>query len=805
MHYKYSLGQISEIVKGEIVGGSVNVDAIAGEFVFDSRLLFSSDSVMFIAIRGDRVDGHNYIEECYDRGVRMFLISDRTIDFNRYSDAAFLVVDDSLKALQTLATYHRKQFKGEVVAITGSNGKSVVKETIAQLYDGDEPIFKSPKSYNSQLGVALSLLMINGDEKVAIIEAGISKCGEMANLAQMIRPDVVVITNIGDAHGENFSSKEQKLVEKLILAMQKGCKKIFYRKNSWESGFIEESFSREKLNGWSGKNFDVKSLLSDEISFENCCCALALLKYLDMMPQNVEQQISLLQPLAMRMEVRQGQYQMQIINDSYSNDFGSLKMTLSFMESITEKGRGRVVILSDIQQSSIKGSKLYVKVAQLLKDASVDRLFAVGEKIGENRELFGGIDSSFFSSVDELVASINPKELANSTILLKGGRIFAFERILKVIELKHHNTILEVNLDNMLHNLNFYRSKIGSNTKMMAMVKASGYGSGSWEVARQLDKANIDYLAVAFADEGVTLRENGVKAAIVVLGSDPFSHRAMIENNLEPEMHSLELLKRFITECKAMAVDNYPIHIKIDSGMRRTGFRKEDIEPLLAILKANSAVKVSSIFSHLVGSDSTEFDSFTREQIECFEALSSQIIENLPYKVIRHICNSSAICRFPEAHYEMVRLGIGLYGYGSDSEFLQPISALKSVIVQISKVEKGESVGYSRAQRVERDSTIATIAIGYADGLRRELSCGSWSVELSGVLCPIVGNICMDSTMVDISEVAQKREVKVGEYVEIFGYKKGHTAADMALRLSTIEYEVLTSVAPRVKRLVVRD
>lgn len=787
---KYSLKHIAEIVGGEFSGD----DAICIDICHDSRTILYGEGVLFVALSATRYNGHFYITDAYNSGVRAFLV-DKTFNIdNSFSGAGFVSVDSPLKALQSLAAFHRRSYKGNLLAITGSNGKTIVKEWISQLYATESGLFRSPKSYNSQLGVALSLLMIKGDEKLVVIEAGISQRGEMENLEQMIKPTHVLLTCIGDAHSENFISGSEKLTEKLKLA--KNAHTLIYHKQSNAAALIEQEIPKEKLQGWSYSDFKIESPFSDEPSKENIFHATAALKALHILPIDIKERVKKLQRTPMRLELRRAINNSEIINDSYNSDFGSLQVALNYMQTIAD-GRERTLILSDILQSGEEKEQLYGKVATLLSHGTIDKLIAIGENISSCSSLFNSLNCKFYLSTAEFLFNINTSEFTNSIILLKGSRRFTFEKIQRVLEQKLHNTILEVNIDNLIHNLNYYRSQTNKNVRFMAMVKALSYGSGSWEIARALEKAHIDYLAVAYADEGVELREKGIKTPIVVLGSDPFSHRAMIENRLEPEIYSLESLKDFAGECRVSAVHNYPIHIKIDTGMHRLGFCEDEIDHLITTLKTLPEVKVKSIFSHLAGSDNPALTEFTNEQITLFENISSKIKAAFPYEILRHICNSAAIETYKYAHYDMVRLGIGLYGFGSAN--LEKVSSLKSIIVQIKEVKCGETVGYSRKGVASRNTKTATIAIGYADGLRRSLGCGKWSVEVSGKLAPIIGNICMDTCMIDITDI----DANIGDYVTIFG--ENPTATQMATTLGTIEYEILTDVSPRVKRTYIKS
>ncbi len=788
---KYNLSQIADITSGVHIGEDITCSNIS----HDTRTISFGDGVLFVALQGGRDNGDMYVDDAYNRHVRAFIVSQGFDRFEEYANAGFIVVESPLKALQRLAAHHRSLYKGELLAITGSNGKTIVKELIAQILGGESGIFRSPKSYNSQIGVALSLLMIEGDEKLVVIEAGISQRGEMTLLEEMIRPTTVVVTNIGDAHGENFSSKGEKLEQKMILC--KGAQNIIYNSESEVAQWAQEHYDSSRLHPWSSEEHKLTySPFNDAIYCENIHHALAALEVIGMTPSGVEQRIAQLERVNMRLELKSGIYNSEIINDSYNSDYGSLKVAIEYMESIA-KGRDKVIIISDILQSGIESRMLYEKVAKLVHDAGINIFIAIGEQIGLCRELFSTSDTLFFRDTTEFLTNIDTSLFSNTITLLKGCREFQFEKIEGLLEEKLHSSVMEVNLDNLLHNLSYHRSLTQPEVKCMAMVKAQAYGLGGYKVARELEKAHVDYLAVAYADEGVELRKMGIKSRIVVLGSDIFCYRSMIENRLEPEIYSLQALEAFANQCDICGEVDYPIHIKIESGMQRLGFSGDEIESLIERVKALPVVKIASIFSHLAGSDSPAHREFTLEQIATFKRLSSIVTEAFNHKITRHICNSAAIEHFPEAHLDMVRVGIGLYGFGNPN--LKVVAMLRSVISQIKEVKAGVSIGYSRKEYTTKDSKIAVISIGYADGFRRALSCGNWSVKIGESLAAVVGNICMDTCMVDVTDI----ECKVGDFATIFGSEP--SVSLMAERLNTIEYEILTDVSQRIKRTYIKE
>lgn len=816
--------QLAQITGGTPFGegGSVR------EFAFDSRSLVLGGNIMFVAFKGSAHNGHNYIGALVERGVRYFIV-EQGFDIAPYaaSNCFFLVVENSLSALQNIAGYCRKMIVGTVASITGSNGKTIVKEWIARLWTNQDKIFfSSPKSYNSQLGVALSIAMAEKEAAVSLFEAGISGVGQMASLQRIISPDVVLFTNIGEAHSQNFASLEAKVEEKLLLAASAKvlitassntliCTKAkevlnnSVRLFTWGWNLVDDVciLSQVQNRGrsaisfkFNNKVYNIEVPFTDNTSLENimhviafyCCVAPCELP-------GVALRVASLEAVAMRLELRRGRGGSKIISDTYNSDLGSLSIALDYMVSVCD-GMPMRVVLSDIFQSGYSPDVLYAKVAEMVRSKGVQEVVAIGEGLISCRALFDGISCLFYNTTDEFLNDLPLMDYSGSVVLLKGSRAFAFERISYQLEEQIHSTVFEVDLGAMASNLDYYRAIVGPKVLTMAMVKASSYGSGAVEVALALEKRHINYLAVAYADEGVELRRAGVITPIVVLNSEPSGYTKMVEYNLEPEIYDFFSLRLFYSESVRLGVAHYPIHIKIDTGMHRLGFEEADIAKLILELKAMSRnVLVRSIFSHLTSADNPSHDEFTLSQISLFDRLSSQILAAFPsVTILRHICNSAAIERFGFAHFDMVRLGIGLYGIGcteASCSALQPVGALKSVISQIRECAVGESVGYNRQQVLTRNSRIATIPIGYADGLRRSLSCGKWAVEVRGSLAPIVGNICMDACMVDITDIS----AQIGDSVVIFGLSP--TVSRMAMVLGTIPYEILTSIAPRVKRI----
>lgn len=786
MHY--SLSSIAKICGGRLIGCDREVDAV----ITDSRSFMVQPNALFVAHKGLNHDAHDFVESISERGVHAFMV-EREIALAEGEGA--VVVEDSLTALQRLAADNRDKFRGDVVAITGSNGKTTIKEWIAQLLPAEARLFRSPRSYNSQLGVALSLLMLDNSYKIALIEAGISQSGEMERLYDMIRPDCVIFSSLGDAHQQGFSSLDEKIDEKVILA--RTASDIIYHSAYRELAEVVE------------KRFDNRNLIdaaattpaiggrndAEERNRQIVASFLMMLGY--EMPRN-----SALNPIAMRLEVKQGEDNSIIVDDSYSADFDSLTIALDHLCRVAGE-RKRVVILSDILQSGEEQQQLYTKVAHLLREANIECIVGIGEEISAAKHLFD-MEGIFFPTTEEALAHISKIDIKSCAILIKGNRASRLERISHRLEMHTHTTILEVNLQAMARNINHFRTRIGGDVRLAAMVKASSYGAGDAEVARMLEKQGVAYLAVAFADEGVALREEGITMPIVVLNADEESFDTMVAHSLEPEIYSFRSLECFVKAVERGGVFNYPIHIKIDSGMHRLGFEEGDIAQLSEQLaKAADKVRVGSIFTHLCAADDSEQDDYSRHQIATFDKMSSAIMATLDYRPLRHAAASEAMLRFKEAHFDMCRLGIGLYGYGStESEMLEPVSTLRTRIVQIHTRHEGDTIGYSRNGKVLRESRIATIPIGYADGLNRHLGNGAWEMLVGNGRAKTIGNICMDSCMLDITDI---EGVKEGDEVTIFSPAKGNTAADMAKVLDTIPYEILTSVAKRVKRIYIDE
>ena len=818
-----TIEEIVSVLNAERQG---NAPARIDWILTDSRSLCFPEETLFFALKTKRNDGHRYIDDLYSRGVRNFVVSVFPEDVAHYNDANFLRVPDTLKALQKLAAYRRGQFDIPVIGITGSNGKTVVKEWLYQLLSPERIITRSPRSYNSQIGVPLSVWLMNEHTELGIFEAGISEMGEMEALAPIIRPSVGVLTNIGWAHQENFASLQDKCMEKLQLF--KDCDVIIYNgDNELISSCVAKSLFAAREIAWSMKDSERPLFIEkiekddtgttvkyrylgffkeyripfiDDASIENSLNCLAVALYLMVSPENIAERMAHLDPIAMRLEVKEGKNGCVLINDSYNSDFASLDIALDFMARRTEdKRRKRTLILSDILESGQTGKLLYRQVADLVHSRGVDRIIGVGKEISEAASRFE-IEKVFFRSTSELLESGLLDKFRNEVVLIKGARIFRFDKITDLLELKVHETILEINLNALVDNLNHYRNKLRPETKMTCMVKASAYGTGAFEVAKTLEDQRVDYLAVAVADEGAELRKAGIRSSIIIMNPEVTAFHTMFDYKLEPEVYSFHLLEELIKAAEREGMTNCPIHIKIDTGMHRLGFAPEDMPRLVERLHRQSAVIPRSVFSHLAGSDAERFDAFTRRQIETFEAAAAELQAGFGHKILRHICNTAGIERYPGAQFEMVRLGIGLYGVDPfTNKMLHNVATLKTTILQIHDVPADETVGYSRKGVLNRDSRIAALPIGYADGLNRRLGNGHAYCLVNGQKAPYVGNICMDVCMIDVTGI----DCKEGDKVIIFGDELPVTV--LSDILEAIPYEVLTSVSNRVKRVYYQD
>lgn len=819
--------QIKEIAKVISARPAEWQDATVSLLLTDSRRLSIPEESLFFALKTKTNDGHRYIKDLYSLKVRNFVVSDILPEYSAMPDANFLVVKDTLRALQRLVTYHRKRFNIPVIGITGSNGKTVVKEFLYQLLRSEFNIVRSPRSYNSQIGVPLSVWEMNERHTLGIFEAGISQPDEMEYLQPIISPTIGVITSIGEAHQENFISMGQKCREKLQLfvdsdaiiyngddtliadSVEASClshKAIIWSRTDTEAPLYIESIEKQAdktiirctLLGFE-RTYTIP--FTDDASIENVIQCIAIMLYLKPTSVNDVEKFRRLEPVAMRLEVIEGINDCLLINDTYNSDINSLDIALDFQQS-RKVGREMktTLILSDILQSGTLPKSLYRKVSDLVSHRKVDRLIGIGKDLKEYEAFFPTKEKEFYTTTEEFLAQPLQQMFRNELILIKGSRRFHFERITERLVRKVHETTLEVNLDAIVHNFNFYRSRLNPETKMVCMVKASAYGAGSYELAKTLQEHRCDYLAVAVADEGEELRKAGITIPIMVMNPEFGSFNVLFENNLEPEVYSFRLLDAIIRETERRGITSYPIHIKVDTGMHRLGFQPGDMPAVCERLRQQSGVVARSVFSHLAGGDSSIFDDFTMEQIGKFQTAAKTLEEGLEYKVIKHILNTAGIERFPQYQMDMVRLGIGLYGVSASGlRGLRNVSTLKTTILQIQNVPKGDSIGYGRRSYVDRDSRIAIIPIGYADGLDRHFSNREGIVLINGQRCPIIGNICMDACMVDVTDI----EAHEGDTVVIFG--EGLEVNELSDRLHTIPYEILTSVSPRVKRVYYRE
>ncbi len=820
----FTLSEIAAIADGHLIKkGEAPVQRIS-EVATDSRTFFNPKNSLFFALKGPRNNGHRYIPELIKKGVTAFVISEKN---PVHENASFIFVENTTAALQKLAAHIRRLHHYPVVGITGSNGKTIVKEWLFELLTGDFNIVRSPKSFNSQVGVPLSVLLMNDKFNLGLFEAGISQPGEMKNLAKIIQPNIGLLTNIGDAHQENFQTRAQKTEEKLLLF--KGADKLIFCQDDPALNEISTGFCREngvKKIGWSLKNkdagvfFEIASRsrftkikahrnaesfafqipFTDSSSVENACHCFVVTSELSDNPAKILPRFEQLAPLAMRLEIKQGVNHCLLINDYYNSDITSLTIALSVLHQQAKKEHlKKQIILSDIQQTGYSKKELYQQVDSLLHQWEIDEVTGIGEEIAAQAGIFT-TPGRFFLSVQEFENYINRRQFRNSVILIKGARSFAFERISALLQQKSHRTQLEINLNSLVHNLNIFKGLLKPSTKIMVMVKAFSYGSGDTEIARALQFQNVDYLAVAVADEGVELRNAGVDTPIVVMNPEAHSFQSIIDYRLEPNIYSVGLLKDFTEAAHHNALQDFPIHLKIDTGMNRLGLKTiEETKKVIGLIKSANALKVKSVFSHLAASDDPALDHFTIQQIKIFEQFATEVIKALPYPVDRHILNSAGIERFPEKQFEMVRLGIGLYGVSVTGLPLENISTLKSTVSQVKNVEAGETVGYSRKGKISRNSQIAIVPLGYADGLDRKLGNKTGSAIVSGKRVPIIGNICMDMLMLDVTGL----NVSPGDPVEFFGNEI--TIEEVAAQAGTIPYEILTGISQRVKRVYLQE
>ena len=845
---KYTIEKITTLIGARRIG---DTEAVVSWLLTDSRSLCFPEETLFFALRSGRNDGHNYIPELYRRGVRNFVVerghfrlpnvTASTGAGGGLAGANILEVVSPLEALQRLAERHRDEFDVPIVGITGSNGKTMVKEWLYQLLSPYKIVTRSPKSYNSQIGVPLSVWLLGGQTEVGLFEAGISQPGEMQALRDIIQPSIGVLTSLGTAHQENFRSMDEKCQEKLSLfhdakvvaynsddnVVSRCMRKSGYHgeKLSWSKEdpqaamFIKKIERRNTVSTlyyiYKGKEGTYHLPFIDDASVECSIAAAVVALYLGVTPEELDVRMSQLEPVAMRLEVKEGQHGCTLINDSYNSDINSLDIALDFMSRRPDQeGKSRTLILSDIYQSGVTPHELYHRVMELAVKRGVTKFIGIGKEIkriladegggqvaGDQTAKLHGTVAFFFEDVEEFLRSEVFKGLRNEIVLIKGARDFGFDQITEMLEQKVHETILEVNLNAVVENLNHFRSYMKPDTKIICMVKADAYGAGAVEVSKTLQDHRVDYLAVAVADEGVTLRKNGITSNIMIMNPEMTAFKTMFDYDLEPEVYSFRIMDALIKAAEKEGITNYPVHIKLDTGMHRLGFDPvQDIDEVINRLKHQNAIIPRSVFSHFVGSDSDDFDTFSAHQFELFDTASKKLQSAFEHKILRHICNSAGIEHFPERQLDACRLGIGLYGVDSrDNHIINTVSTLKTTILQLRHVPKDETVGYSRKGVLTRDSVIAAIPIGYADGLNRHLGRGKGYCLVNGQKAPYVGNICMDVALIDVTDIPCKE----GDTVEIFGEHLPVTV--LSDILDTIPYEVLTGVSNRVKKVYYQD
>lgn len=799
---RMNFSQLAEICGGEFLSHAD--DQKLTSLCIDTRNLSIQQGAVFFAIDGDNHDGHSYVQKAHDKGIRLFVVEKK---IESIDDASLLLVGSTIAALQAIAAHHRQQFSYPVIGITGSNGKTIVKEWLSSLLNHSYNIVKSPKSYNSQIGVPLSVWQMSETHTLGIFEAGISKSGEMLNLEKIIEPDIGIFTNIGEAHNEGFVSKKQKAEEKAILF--KDCKKVIYPKSDSiiENAVKSQISDHNRLLGWEvmpigqgkycitigEKSLDLKLKFNEPYFVENAIHCAVTMHTMGISEMAIQSGLSNLSAVKMRLELKQAIGQSYLIDDTYNNDLYGLEVALDFLGRQNQKNR-KSVILSDVSQSGISGEKLYRKVNDLLKKNQVRRLVGIGPELKKySAEI--EVPASYFPDTKKFLES-NP-QLSNELVLVKGARNFFFEKIIAKLQKSIHQTVLEINLESIIHNLNFYRSKLKPETKIMAMVKAYAYGGGVLEIANLLQYHQVNYLGVAYINEAIELRKHGIHIPIMIMNPSPDSFPLFKEFKLEPEIYSLDLLNEFLSYFEGD--ENTPgIHIKIESGMNRLGFIESELDQLDKLISTNENLKVKSIFSHLAGSENQQHDTYTENQVNTFNKLAVKINSSLDYRPLIHISNTGGISRFSEYHFDMVRLGVGLYGFDPtelEQEHLRPVATLKSTISQIKNIKKGETVGYGRKGMAISNMQIATIPIGYADGYLRAFGNGNGSMLVRNQLARVFGNVCMDMTMLDVTNT----NCEIGDEVIVFGQKP--TIKDLADQINTIPYEIMTNIGQRVKRV----
>lgn len=827
----YSIKEIADIIATRKVCLR-REDAGVSQLLTDSRSLNYPQETLFFAIRTKNDDGHHYIPQLYAQGVRNFVVEDNacTTD-DGLKEANFLVVDNSLEALQSLATYHRRRFHIPVIGITGSRGKTTVKEWLYQLLKDDYRIVRSPRSYNSQIGVPLSLWDIDDNTSLAIIEAGISTTGEMANLQSMIRPTIGIITNIGSEHNDGFRSMEEKVQEKIKILTNCECivycaddnlvtqaikpildvdvvQEMAWSRNNSGNGLFIKSLTKQQHSTVISYHYkqhesSIEVPFTADKDVENVINCLAVMLYLGVDDKVIAERVKSLTPVGTRLNVVEGVNNCTVIVDGYTSDYNSLTPAMDFLARRSVPNHKVTVILSDLMTETFNENELYIRVSELLKAKNVDKLIGIGPVICRNGRYFSGVANKFFTSTAEFLDKMSQSDFEDETILVKGAPQFDFNQIVDLLEARQHQTVEEIDLNALASNFKFFKSKLKPTTKTVAMVKASGYGTGSYEIAKTLQDRGADYLAVAVQDEGVDLRKAGITMPIIVLNPSVVNYKSMFNYALEPEVYSIDECRQLIKEGAKYGAHEFPVHIKLDTGMHRLGFIKEQLPELLELLHSQDVIKPASMFSHLCVADEPSQDAYTMQQFEYFKDCTEIIQSSFSHHIIRHILNTTGIVRFPEYQYDMVRIGVGLYGlktmYDSSEDALKPVASLHSIIISIKHWPAGTTIGYGRHGLLKRDSVIATVTIGYADGFDRHFGNGHVKMWINGTLCPTVGNVCMDAVMVDVTDA----QCKVGDSVEIFGE---HLPIEQLSEVrDTIHYEILTSISPRVKRVYFRE
>jgi len=826
---QYTVQEIAAICKGKLI--NTNPSAPQPDYLsLDSRKITFPSNTVFFALKNKHQDANLFLENLYEKGVRNFITDNANISAAQFPLANILLVNNSIDALQKLAVYHREQFLKNnltVIGITGSNGKTIVKEWLNHLLENDYLIVRSPKSFNSQIGVPLSVLNITSKNDLAIFEAGISQTGEMKNLEKMIKPTIGIFTNIGNAHNEGFKTRKQKIQEKLLLFERAevlivssedeelaGQIKIFAQKNkelrlfSWGNkndddlqikAIRKSDFSTSVEAVYKRKKYIIQIPFTDDASIQNAINCWSLLFILNKNNEITRSRFSSLYAIEMRLEMKEGINHCHIINDSYSNDLHSLMIALDFLNQ-QKQHRKHSVILSDILQSGLNRKKLYAEVASLLQEKNIDQLVGIGPDILLQQNEFPFLKNKlFFKSTEDFLNNLHLSDFHDETILIKGARQFEFEKITHAFEQRVHQTVLSINLNSIAHNLKKYKEKLNADTKIMAMVKAFGYGSGSYEIASALEFNKADYLAVAYADEGVELRKAGIGLPVMVMNIDSTTFDSIVNFNLEPEIFSFAVLHDFTSFLNKSGIKNYPVHLKIDTGMHRLGFMKNEINSLCEKISVNQFIKIKSVFTHLAASEDPDEDEFTLLQYHVFKDCCGKIQKALGYSFLKHIDNTSGISRHPDLQMNMVRLGIGLYGIDSNKKMqknLKNVSTLTTTISQIKKIKAGETVGYGRMGKVLKDSVIAVVRIGYADGYSRRLGNGIGKMLVKSKLAPVIGNVCMDMTMLDVTGI---KNLKEGDKVIVFG--EALSLQMLAHWAGTIPYEIMTGISQRVKRI----